>query len=138
LNRNDLLNAITLAKPQYDDLYELKDWQIKDAKVKCDILLNCGNIHIAMIKHLITSNEVLDYFQNLYQLINRTIQMVLRKKLNAMEMKKRNYVTTHLETFQSMLNQMVALVVFRSYKKNKHEISWKFATFMVIFCHNNG
>jgi hypothetical protein len=119
LNRNDLLNAITLVKPQFDDLYELKDWQIKDAKVMCDILLNCGNIHIAMIKHLITSNEVLDYFQNLYQLTNRTIQMVLRKKLNAMEMKKGDYVMTYLETFQSMLNQMATLVVLRSYKKKQ-------------------
>ncbi len=72
-----------------------------------------------MIKHLITSNEVLDYFQNLYQLINRTIPMVLRKKLNAMEMKKGDYVMTYLETFQSMLNQMVALVVLRSYKKKQ-------------------
>ncbi len=54
----------------------------------CDIFLNCGDSHIVMIKHLITSNEVLDYFQNLYQLINRTIPMVLRKKLNAMEMNK--------------------------------------------------
>jgi hypothetical protein len=51
---NYLFNAITLAKPQFDDLYELKDWKTKDAKVMCDILLNCGNIHIAMIKHLIS------------------------------------------------------------------------------------
>jgi hypothetical protein len=45
----------------------------------CDILLNGGDNHIAMIKHLIISNEVLDYFQNLYQLTNRIIQMVLKK-----------------------------------------------------------
>jgi hypothetical protein len=51
----------------------------------CDILLNYEDNHIAMIKHLITSNEVVDYFWNLYQLINKTIEMVLRKKLNAME-----------------------------------------------------
>jgi hypothetical protein len=72
-----------------------------------------------MIKHLIISNEVLDYFQNLYRLTNRIVQMVLRKKLNAMEMKKRDYVMTYLEAFQSMLNQMVALVVLTSYKKKQ-------------------
>ncbi len=109
---------ITLVKPQFDDLYELKDWQTKDAKVMCDPL-DCGDIHIAMIKHLIISNEVLDYFQNLYRLTNRIVQMVLRKKLNAMEMKKRDYVMTYLEAFQSMLNQMVALVVLTSYKKKQ-------------------
>jgi hypothetical protein len=54
----------------------------------CDILLNYEEYHIAMIKHLITSNEVVDYFLNIYQLINKTTQMVLRKKLNAMEMNK--------------------------------------------------
>jgi hypothetical protein len=28
----------------------------------CDILLNYEDNHIAMMKHLITSNEVVDYF----------------------------------------------------------------------------
>jgi hypothetical protein len=36
-----------------------------------------------------------------------------------MEMKKRDYVMTYLEAFQSMLNQMVALVVLTSYKKKQ-------------------
>jgi hypothetical protein len=45
--------------------------------------------------------------------------MVLRKKLNAIEMKKGDYVMTYLETFQSMLNQLVTLVVLRSYKKKQ-------------------
>jgi hypothetical protein len=45
--------------------------------------------------------------------------MVLRKKLNAMEMKKGDYVMTYFETSKCMLNQMVALVVLKSYKKKK-------------------
>jgi hypothetical protein len=39
-----------LAKPHLDDLNDLKDWQTKDAKVICDIFLNCGDSHIVMIK----------------------------------------------------------------------------------------
>ncbi len=45
----------------------------------CDILLNCGDGQIAIIKHLETSKEVWDYFQSIYQLTNRTTQMVLKK-----------------------------------------------------------
>jgi hypothetical protein len=54
-------------------------WQTKYAKAMCDILLNCGDGQIAIIKHLETSKEVWDYFQSIYQLTNRTTQMVLKK-----------------------------------------------------------
>jgi hypothetical protein len=57
-------------------------WQTKYAKVMCDIFLNGGDSHIAMIKHLETSKEVWDYFQSLYQLTNRATQMVLKKMFN--------------------------------------------------------
>jgi len=81
----------------------------------CDILLNYEDNHIAMIEHLITSNEVVDYFWNLYQLINKNNSNGVEKKIEC----HGDYVMTYLETFQSMLNQMVALVVLRSYKKNQ-------------------
>jgi len=48
----------------------------------CEILLNCGYGHIAMIKHVETSKEVWDYFQSFYQLTNRATQMVLKKMFN--------------------------------------------------------
>jgi hypothetical protein len=41
-----------------------------------------------MVKHLDISKEVWDYFESLYQLIDRTTQMVLKRRSNTIEMKE--------------------------------------------------
>jgi hypothetical protein len=48
---NDLFNVIIEVEPQQlDDLDELKYLQTKDAKGMCDILLNCENNQITIVK----------------------------------------------------------------------------------------
>lgn len=67
--------------PDASDQVGLTTWKLKDSKTLAHILLYNGEKQLISLQPLATSKEVLDRIKQLYQQLNKALQVNLHKQL---------------------------------------------------------
>ncbi len=111
--KNDLINIIDGIDVNFSpsDVTPQKAWKLWEGRALANVLQNFGHNQITMVQHL--AKETWDFFKVMYEHVNRSMRLVVKKKSTTLIMQEGESTTSFLEKFQDLLNQMacVGLVV---------------------------
>jgi hypothetical protein len=111
--KNDLISIIDGININLSpiDVILQKAWKLWEGRALENVLqIFCHN-QLTMVQHL--AKETWDFFKVMYEHVNRSMRLVVKKKSTTLIMQEGESTTSFLEKIQDLLNQMacVGLVV---------------------------
>ena len=86
-----------------------EDWDKLDIKVRSTILLYLSNLVLLNVSREDSTKNMLEKLGNLYKSMSLIKKLFLRKKLYHLRMEDGDFVTNHLNLFNTLVSQLISI-----------------------------